>query len=191
MSSLYDESSLPTSVEVSGKEYEFDSDFRTWIKFDTLLSDEDIPDREKIQVMHTLIFPALPSRNMFSFLMWFYLGGNCPEKGTNKGSRKNVRCYSFEYDEALIFSAFMQAYHMDLSQIPYLHWWKFRALFYALPEDTKLVKVMGYRSIEIDKKNMSSERVKFLTEMKKIYKLPKSLSEVQRIERMKKMLDTS
>lgn len=102
-----------------------------------------------------------------------------------------MRCYSFEYDDALIFSAFMQMYHIDLSQVSFLHWWKFRALFYALPEDTKLVKVMGYRSIEIDKKTMPSERVKFLTEMKKVYKLPKSLSEVQRLEKIKKMMNAS
>ena len=51
-----------------------------------------------------------------------------------------------------------------------IHWWKFRALFDALPDTCQFRKVVGYRAIEINQ-NMTDSQKKFYKEMKKIYAL--------------------
>ena len=35
--------------------------------------------------------------------------------------------------------------------IKYLHWWKFKAMFKSLKEDTEIVKIMRYRSMDLSK----------------------------------------
>ena len=79
--------------------------------------------------------------------------------------------YSFEHDAEYIYAAFLDQYGIDLQDIEHLHWWKFRALFKGLKEDTLISKIMGYRSIEITN-NMSDSEKKYYRKMKQIYALP-------------------
>lgn len=60
-------------------------------------------------------------------MLWFF---RCGEKmKENKQSGKNKVLYSYEQDQYLIYTAFLFYYRIDLSDIEYLHWWKFRKLF--------------------------------------------------------------
>ena len=67
-----------------------------------------------------------------------------------KKERKRKQIYSFEQDDFLIYSAFMEQYHIDLNEAN-LHWWKFKAMFDGLNDDILFSKVMGYRSIDLSK----------------------------------------
>ena len=177
---------LPCEVEYGGETYPINSDFRDWMRFEILMLDKDVPDRVKPMLANRLIFPAVPPADTTKFLLWFYnpfSGGKEQKKKTN---RKN-QPYSFEHDEALIFAAFMQCYHIDLCIVK-MHWWKFRALFDSLPDETKLRKVMGYRVMDIDEKKMGAERARYFRELKDHYRLPRSLSEQQKIDEMKRIL---
>lgn len=186
MSALF-ENELPTGLDYGGRSYPIHTDFREWLRFEELLTDRDMPDRDKTMLMRDLIFPESPPcplPDLLEWIMWFYRCGK-PRREVKQGSKAAPVCYSGEYDDDLILAAFMQVYGIDLSQISYMHWWKFHALFNGLPEGTKLGTVMGYRVMEIDK-DMSAERKKQISEMKKIYALPKPLSEIQRIEAAKR-----
>ena len=67
---------------------------------------------------------------------------------------------------------------MDLHRVRYLHWWKFRAMFNSLNEDTQFVKIMEYRAVELDK--VPKEKRAFYKRMKMLYALPLSKAEEQR-----------
>ena len=79
--------------------------------------------------------------------------------------------YSFQYDDDYIYAAFLEQYGIDLQDVEDLHWWKFRALFKGLREDTEIVKIMGYRSIEITSK-MPKEQREFYKKMQSVHALP-------------------
>lgn len=181
---------LPCEYELSeGRIVSFETDFRTWMQFENLMLDKDLPDSVKPVLAKKLVFQNPLKDNVNDFLLWFYRCGKPPanvESGKTKGKSKNTRVYSFEHDEELIYSAFIQCYGIDLCEAN-MHWWKFRALFDGLSEDTKLHKVMGYRSIEITK-DMTPERAKQYKELKRIYRLPRSLSEEQKTAELKKIL---
>ena len=51
----------------------------------------------------------------------------------------------FEQDAWAIYSAFRQAYGIDLHRHR-LHWWVFLDLLRALPDDTKLSQIIGIRA---------------------------------------------
>lgn len=181
---------LPSEYEISeGRIVLFETDFRVWMQFENLMLDKDLPDSAKPILAKNMVFKTPLKDDVNDFLLWFYRCGKPPanvDPDKIKSKAKSTRAYSFEHDEELIYSAFMQCYHIDLCETD-MHWWKFRALFDGLSEDTKLHKVMGYRTIEIDK-NMTPERAKHYRELKKIYRLPRSLSEEQKIAEMKRVL---
>lgn len=181
----------PTSYEYDGVLYNINSDFRYWIRFELLISDEDISPREKRGVLQEIAFQTVPpDPELWDFILWFYQCGKVPQKSENKGggSKKQAAVYSFEYDDGYIFSAFLEQYNIDLSSIDYLHWWKFRALFRGL-HDCKFTDIMGYRSEKVDK-DTPDYRKKFLNDMKKLYALPKSISEQMRIDELKRIRDS-
>ena len=68
-----------------------------------------------------------------------------------KKDSKGERVLDYEADSDLIVGAFMQAYGIDLTACE-MHWHVFLALMRSLPDDTRLVQVMGYRSWEPTKK---------------------------------------
>ena len=55
-----------------------------------------------------------------------------------------------------------------------MHWWKFRALFRALPQECELVKIMGYRTADL--KGMPKAQKKFYEKMRELYALTNSRS---------------
>lgn len=184
MNLLIDE--LPKYVDISGQEYKINSDFRTSILFELLMQDSGIDDEEKTFIAIRLYyeneenqgkdFSMSMFKDFIEAMMWFYSCGKERKdqpKGDIQGEapeRKN-NIYSFEYDDDYIYSAFLTQYQIDLNNIGYLHWWKFRAMMNGLSPDLQFVKIMGYRSIEITG-DMSKSEKKFYTKMKKIYALP-------------------
>lgn len=179
---------LPSAYEYNGKIYEMQTDFREWIKFDLLITDEDIPMKDKFSRLTEIIFPAVPDDStLWDFIMWFYRCGKEHPSSSGKGSGgiKQSAIYSFRYDDEYIYSAFLEVYGINLVSIPYLHWWEFKALFDSL-HDCKFTDIMGYRAETVTSKTPDNIK-KFLTKMKKVYALPRPLSEQQKLDELKRI----
>lgn len=115
-----------------------------------------------------------------SKMIWFYRCGTDPAETTEEDatdSSDKDPPFSYEYDADHIYSAFMQAYGLDLARHP-LHWWQFRALFRSLPEETQLVKIIGYRTMKIPAK-ASKEQRQHYEHLKRVYALPQSADRQQ------------
>lgn len=181
--------SLPSAYEYRDRVYEMQTDFREWIKFELLLTDDDIcMDDKKICSLKEIIFPVVPDDGqLWDFIIWFYNCGKVPSESGNRKrpSQKQAAVYSFEHDYGYIYSAFLELYGIDIVDIPYLHWWKFKSLFTSL-HDCRFTDIVGYRSEKITSKT-PDYRKDFLKEAKKIYALPKSLSEQQKLDELKKI----
>ena len=179
---------LPMNYQYNGIEYPFHTDFREWIKVELIMADEEILPNEKAGIIASIIFPKVPQDiKLWDFLIWFYACGKNPPtvKSKKASSKKNTAIYSFEYDDGYIYSAFIEQYNIDLTTIDYLHWWKFKAMFKSL-HDCKFTDILGYRSEEIDSK-MSEKQKSRIKELKQVYGLPKSLSEQQKIEEIRRI----
>ena len=114
--------------------------------------------------------------------LWFY---KCGKEETSRQRRmvsrsgKKGQVYSFEHDAGLIYAAFLLAYNIDLQDIRYMHWWRFRFLFNSLPRDCEFVRAMEYRSLDISDK-LPKEQKDFYKKMKRLYALPLSKTEDDR-----------
>ena len=119
-------------------------------------------------------------------MLWFYAAGKDGKRpGTSREGVQNI--YSYSYDDEYIYAAFLDQYGIDLQDIPYLHWWKFKAMFVGLQSDSRIVEIMGYRGIEITSQ-MSSEQKQFYRKMKKQFAIPLPKSEREKLSAIEEAL---
>ena len=173
---------LPTSFKIKGKRYDFNYDFRTSILFCLLMQDVDLTEEEKILQGLQLYYPKIPNNKEEAYknILFFYSRGkedNSETKvkqGKRIFKRNNNRAYDFEADSDLIFSAFMTQYNINLNR-ENLHWWEFIALFNSLKDDTEIVKIMNYRTIDINSIEDKKER-KMYKQLQDYYALENKIS---------------
>lgn len=185
---------LPKGIKIFDYFLEFNTDFRNWIKYEELMMENEEKKEELlIEIINLCLKDGLDVVNYLDLesildqILWFYsLGGFDSKKDNLKTdeeekdvvSKKSTMIYSYSFDWAYIYSAFMQCYNIDLFNVD-LHWWEFKALFNGLSEDTQFSKILGYRSITITSK-MSKEEKNHYRNMKKIYSLPDMRSEEEK-----------
>ena len=165
---------LPEVVEIAGTSVKIDTSFRTGIIFEEMLSDPELSDEDKLLTMLELYYPGIvfdetTIREAIEKIFWFYRCGSEPRQTTG-GDDGGETVFSYEYDADYIYAGFMSAYRIDLAKET-LHWWQFRALFRSLPEDTQIMKIIGYRSMKISPK-LPKEQKEHYKRMKRMYALP-------------------
>lgn len=146
---------LPSTVDIGGKAYPINTDFRAGIKFELLMSAKE----ENVYKLLTPFFSkGIPTDiiGAFKAIELFFCCGSLPEKKENKQSNKKI-AYSFEVDSEAILADFWQYYNIDLSQEG-LHWWTFRALLYGLPENSEFKQRIYYRTCDL--KGLSKQEQK-------------------------------
>ena len=169
---------LPTELNICGKNCPIRSDFRTWIKFTQIAVGEERTDVSALVEAVKLVFKEIPPRfdDAVSAMMYFYSPPKQQSGGKAESNRK--RMYDFDYDAELIYAGFMQQYKIDLCTAD-LHWWQFRALVDGLGEDTQFYKVMQYRAMDLSKIK-DKEQKKFYSKMKRFYQLPDNRTEEEK-----------
>ena len=180
---------VPTTVDIDGKDYEINSNFRNGILFEVMMQDHELTDVDKIIQALDLYYPVLPNNipEAIEKMLWFYRCGydinELNRRGAGSGKKDQV--YSFEFDADYIYAAFLDQYNIDLQDIEYLHWWKFKAMFKSLKEDNEFVKIMGYRSMDLSK--VEDKKMKeHYRKLKRMYKIPEQISDSEK-EKMDKL----
>ena len=161
---------LPETVLIDGAAVEINTDFRTSIEFELLLQDDTISDEERVGKALYLYYPRIPKNlpDAVEQMIWFYTCGQ-----VDKRTKSSKVLYRFDCDSSYIYSAFLSQYRLDLQEILYMHWWKFRSLLQGLSEDNEFIKIIGYRAMEISSK-MTSDQKRFYKKMKEQHKIPMS-----------------
>lgn len=148
---------FPEYVNVHGRRYEIETDFREWIRFLNLICDEQVPWQTRAGLMLRWYRRDIPEDleaaiyALGEFLSAWKLYENLHEEDQrdNEGVNHNKPAFSFEEDAGCIYSAFMECYGIDLETVEYMHWWKFRTLFDWLPENTEIKQRIYYRTLDL------------------------------------------
>ena len=148
------------------------------------MQDGTIEEDDKILMALQLYYPDIPEniKKAIEQMLWFYRCGKDVSSSKGNGKSKGVtQIYSFEYDDDYIYSAFLDQYNIDLQDIEYLHWWKFKAMFKSLKDDNMIVKIMGYRSMDLSKVK-DKEQKAYYKRMQKLYEIPISKNEQNKLD---------
>ena len=130
---------LPSSLEIHGKEYAINADFRPCISIMQIFERADLTDSEKIQVMVGILFiEDVPTRLMEEAAMkavWFL---NCGEETHEEGKTADQygRLFSWNQDLRYIISAVDRASGGSVRARDFFHWWDFVSCFMESGECT-------------------------------------------------------
>lgn len=100
--------------------------------------------------------------------------GDGRRAGSDRPGSSRTEDLALDYitDGPAIVAAFQQAYGIDLTRAR-LHWWRFKALMSNLPEETQLVKIIGFRTADLTQ-FQGAERER-RAELKERFALPAAL----------------
>lgn len=168
---------LPETLQVGDTVYPINTDYRCMARFEQLLMTSDRGDRKKVaqifaETLNDLYKGNIPKdmSEAIDKMWWFYRCGEDISSRTNQaGTRHNKRLYDYDADGALIAAAFMDTYGVDIIKDG-LHWWLFRSYFSELGENTKIVKIMSYRGMDL--KEYKGKIRKRYAELQRYYALP-------------------
>ena len=90
----------------------------------------------------------------YQSLCRFYAGIPNELGNGDGGSGSGELTCDYHCDAPYLVAAFQQAYGIDLTTAK-MHWWRFRALFAALPEDTRMFQILHARRSEEHTSNSS------------------------------------
>ena len=151
----------PTELVIDNVSYPIVTDFRNWIAFFDMINDDILEPKDKLVASLQWFKNEVPNdlekayNGLISFASAEELYSK-PTQNNRKSSTKQI--LSYLHDSPYVLGAFLQTYGINLRNIDYMHWYEFRALLDALPEDTPLKKRMGYRAINVSSIKDKAER---------------------------------
>lgn len=163
MNPLYEP--FPDYVIVNEKKVRIVTDFREYIKLMDLLKDEEVEEVEKKRLLACWFLddPGPDFEECLQALTDFVINyketkASEGEEDNNEEDTKHNQVISYNQDAPYIISGFLECYGIDLTEIQYMHWWKFQMLIDGMNEDCELKKRMGYRSIDLNQIKDKEER---------------------------------
>lgn len=159
---------LPSAVEIAGREYPINTDFRTCVKVILAFEDPELTGHEKQVVLLNNLYDQIPDdvAGAISMAMKFLNGGEDAPPDTEY----QPRVYSFAKDANFIFAAFKQTHGVDL-ETAQLHWWKFLALFMDLGSETTFCNLVSLRK-RVKTGKASKEERQAAREMGDLFDIP-------------------
>jgi hypothetical protein len=146
------------------------------------MQDGNIKKENKIFMALNIFYKEIPKdiKKAMDVILWFYTRGNIKKKNNEKTNRNtNDKIYSYEHDANYIYSAFLSQYGIDLNEIEYLHWWKFKSLFEGLNDENKICEIMGYRAVDLSKIEDKKQKDRY-KRLKQIWALPDNRTEEEK-----------
>lgn len=156
-----------TELEVNGKYYKINSDFRNCLKIILAYEDEELTLMEKHEIMLFLLYQNIPN-NIEEALKVGMKFLDCNLENDRPNSSKKT--YSFDKDAGYIYSAINQTHNIDLSNISYLHWWKFVYMFMDINENCLLSQMIALRQKKY-KGKLTKEEKKVWSSMRSLLDL--------------------
>lgn len=170
---------LPKSIRIKRNSYRLRTDFRTWIDVERILMDDNIPPNFKIYVMSNNLDLFFGNEDIFdepmdalmSGILSFWRLFKSDDKSAEKHKTNTDIAYDYDEDYDLICAAFMQQYGINLRRAR-LHWFEYKSLFDGLTRETQFVKIVGYRTTDINK--LPKEQRKEARHLKELYAIRKN-----------------
>lgn len=174
---------LPESITADGEEYPIVTDFREWFRFADMIHDSDLHSEEKLLLMAEYLTepPELITSELVRAVFDFYgakaLAPDPPDyDGEDEAEQSPQRpVFDWKYDAKYLLADFRRYYGIDLLTAE-MHWWEFRSLFAALPDDSLCQKRIAYRSADLSQIKDSKRRAE-IARIQQLIALPYEMTD--------------
>jgi len=146
---------FPEQMRCDGYSAIFDTDFRTWLKYEKIVRSDRILDNEKVELALKCCFKSYDKQIDIKYLTqgayWFYSRDFIDKEylleplhmkehkrvydNKVKAQENNkIKEFDFFWDAQTLWGSFMAAYGLDLFRAD-LHWWAFLEMVNHLPDN--------------------------------------------------------
>lgn len=164
---------LPDKVEVDGRKYRLDLDFRNVLRMIEIMSREDLLSEARNYLALKCVMRRVPKNvgqamTAVSAILF-------PK--TKKKGDKGPKLTDYAQDADLIRAAFLQCYGINLWREK-LHWFEFTGLLAGLPEGSRYIDIVGIRAKPLpEPTKYNAKDRQWLIEAKQRYAIEKTAKE--------------
>ncbi len=172
-------------MHVHGVDVEIITDFRDYIRLLDMIKSNDLNGYEKQYCISQYFVEddiAIDEEAIDALTAFVAMDGVYDEEASNDvitdddaeegdladDTARGKRLFSYTIDYPYILSGFLRDYGIDLESVEYMHWWKFRALFEGLSDDTEIKQRIMYRGIDLSDIKNKEERKRISKIQRKI-----------------------
>lgn len=171
---------LPTSVKVNGAEYEIRSDYRAVLDIITALSDSELSDRDKAEVVLEIFYPGfdeMPSEDYQEAINQCF---RFIDRGREeKPKQKEPVLMSWEQDFDMIIAPINRIAGCEVRSLEYLHWYSFLS-FYQEIGDCLFAQVVRIRDKKAHGKALDKQDREFYRRNRDIVDLKTNYTEAEK-----------
>lgn len=178
---------FPTTIEVDGEHLVIKPDFRNVLKIMRMLDDDRIYTGYKDTLICKWFFEGEPPKNGVNLFIEFMTTiDKSNDIGCNRHDKKPPR-FDFEFDAEEIYSSFLAEYGIDLFQIDFMHWYRFKILLHNLSAESSFKQKIDLRFMDLS--GFKGKNLQTMTEAKEAVQLPikytkEELAEIEEFENM-------
>lgn len=173
--------SLPTTVEVGGKEYDIRTDFRAILDVLASQRDPDLDSQTKAVVLLKIMYPqwrTIPQGDLQEAIEKAIEFIDC---GVEDDGKQKPQLVDWEQDATMIVSAINKVAHTEVRQLQYLHWWTFFSYYMEIGESL-FSQVVNIRSKKAKHKKLEKYEQEFYRDNKKLVDIQKPLTEEEKAQ---------
>lgn len=179
---------LPEALEINGREYEINSDFRVALSIMEALNDADMTDADKAAVILINLFCEEPEPEDYEEALkqasWFLDGGieykDMLDSPDDK-KQKPQPVIDWVQDARFIFSAVNKVAGCEVRALSNLHWWSFLSFLSEIGEGM-LSTIINIRQKKNAGKKLDKTELEFYKKNKDIVDIQPKLTEEEKRE---------
>ena len=177
---------LPESVEIDGKRYPINWDFRDILEIFSYLTDPDLPETFRWEIALSLFYrEEIPENGAMEALTEFIRGGEIPQDSTAP------KLFDWTQDAPIILSEINKVAGREIRREKNVHWWTFLGWFHAIGEG-RFSFLVSLRDKIARGENLTDGEARFYRENSKLVDIKDRLSrrEIAEKERLLALLDS-
>ena len=150
----------PTKMEANGHIYNINTDYRVALACFKALYDSEINDTERFYAIETLLLGNDVDEKDDLILKDKIEKYLCCERENDIDEEE--RSYDYIQDEVLTRTSIRQCYHINLNEIPYLHWYEYNELIEGLTDESAINQIRNIRTTDISKIDDQKQKERIL-----------------------------
>ena len=161
---------LPTSIELSGREYDIRTNYRAILDIFKAIEDKELSEQEKAEVMLKILYIDWQDIPRCDLQTALEKGREFIDCGISGEERKGVALMNWEKDSPIIAPAINKSVGMDVRSVKYMHWWTFMAAYMEI-HDSMFNQVVQIRQKRSKKQKLETWEREFYQSNKKLIDL--------------------
>lgn len=161
---------LPETVELGGEEYDIRTDFRAILDILKAMSDPELTDQEKSQVMLEILYWDCEEIPMEYLDEAIEKGKEFIDCGITGEGKSKVRLMDWEQDSPIIAPAVNKNIGKDIRSLEYMHWWTFLGAYMEI-QDGLFSQVLYIRQKKAKGKKLEKWEMEFYRNNRKLIDL--------------------